>query len=312
MVQDSNTSPGALGIAAVERFTGLTKDTLRIWERRYGFPTPGRDANGERIYSTDQIERLRAIKRLLDVGHRPGKLMAMPLDALADLAAAPPAPAPEGEAAEFLAVLRAHDAERLHAVLTELLMRGGMGNFVMRVMPQLNEAVGNAWMRGELAIFEEHLYSHHAQSVLRTAITQMRPSGEGVRVLLTSLPDEPHTLGLLMAEALFSIEGAFCIALGSETPAPEVAQAAIAHRADIVALSFSAAFPAGTLYDALAELRGLLPETIELWAGGGGAMRPRKLPEGIIRAADFDEAATLLRERLGVRREQAAVGRHDD
>lgn len=29
-----------LSIAAVERDTGLTKDTLRVWERRYGFPTP--------------------------------------------------------------------------------------------------------------------------------------------------------------------------------------------------------------------------------------------------------------------------------
>jgi hypothetical protein len=35
-----------LPIAAVERDTGLAKDTLRVWERRYGFPQPGRDANG--------------------------------------------------------------------------------------------------------------------------------------------------------------------------------------------------------------------------------------------------------------------------
>ena len=34
-----------LSIAAVERDTGLSKDTLRVWERRYGFPSPGRDAN---------------------------------------------------------------------------------------------------------------------------------------------------------------------------------------------------------------------------------------------------------------------------
>jgi len=34
-------------IAAVERDTGLSKDVLRMWERRYGFPVPNRDANGE-------------------------------------------------------------------------------------------------------------------------------------------------------------------------------------------------------------------------------------------------------------------------
>jgi DNA-binding transcriptional regulator YiaG len=39
-----------LPIAAVERDTGLSKDTLRVWERRYGFPQPARDGAGERLY----------------------------------------------------------------------------------------------------------------------------------------------------------------------------------------------------------------------------------------------------------------------
>ena len=73
-------------IAAVERDTGLSKDVLRMWERRYGFPLPERDANGERAYPAAQVERLRQIKRLMDQGHRPGKLLALPVEALAALA----------------------------------------------------------------------------------------------------------------------------------------------------------------------------------------------------------------------------------
>jgi methanogenic corrinoid protein MtbC1 len=75
-----------LSIAAVERDTGLSKDTLRIWEKRYGFPVPVRDGQGERAYPLDQVERLRVIKRLLDVGHRPGRVVALPAEALASLA----------------------------------------------------------------------------------------------------------------------------------------------------------------------------------------------------------------------------------
>ena len=48
-------------IAAVERDTGLSKDVLRMWERRYGFPVPERDANGERLYPAAQgVEQQRA------------------------------------------------------------------------------------------------------------------------------------------------------------------------------------------------------------------------------------------------------------
>ena len=70
---------GALPIAAVERETGLSKDTLRVWERRYGFPQPGRDGAGERIYPAEQVERLRVIARLLNAGERPGQIVALPL-----------------------------------------------------------------------------------------------------------------------------------------------------------------------------------------------------------------------------------------
>ena len=43
------TQASGISIAAVERDTGLGKDTLRVWERRYGFPQPLRDAFGERV-----------------------------------------------------------------------------------------------------------------------------------------------------------------------------------------------------------------------------------------------------------------------
>ncbi len=73
MTSTPSSTPG-LPIAAVERDTGLSKDTLRVWERRYGFPQPTRDANGERVYPSEQVEKLRLLKRLMDQGHRPGKI----------------------------------------------------------------------------------------------------------------------------------------------------------------------------------------------------------------------------------------------
>ena len=74
-----------MSIAEVERDVGLSKDVLRVWERRYGFPAPERDVNGERLYPAEQLARLRLIKRLMDQGHRPGRLLSMPLEALESL-----------------------------------------------------------------------------------------------------------------------------------------------------------------------------------------------------------------------------------
>ena len=66
-----------LSIAAIERDTGLSKDTLRVWERRYGFPVAMRDSQGERSYPLDQLQRLRTLKRLIDGRHRPGRVVCL-------------------------------------------------------------------------------------------------------------------------------------------------------------------------------------------------------------------------------------------
>ena len=107
-----------LSIAAVERDTGLSKDTLRVWERRYGFPNPERDGSGERAYPLDQVERLRLVKRLLDVGHRPGRVVALEVEDLQRLVdasgaealpATPLAPGSAESVDECLAHIRQHD-----------------------------------------------------------------------------------------------------------------------------------------------------------------------------------------------------------
>ena len=79
MTTSSSETPAGHSIADVERDTGLSKDTLRVWERRYGFPMPVRDALGERQYDNEQLIRLRHIRRLIDAGHRPGGVVALPL-----------------------------------------------------------------------------------------------------------------------------------------------------------------------------------------------------------------------------------------
>ena len=84
-----NTTDG-VPIAVVEQETGLSKDVLRKWEARYRYPAPDRNEHGDRVYGREQVARLRTIKRLLDGGYRPAKLLAMSEAELAGLAAAPP------------------------------------------------------------------------------------------------------------------------------------------------------------------------------------------------------------------------------
>ena len=269
-------------IAAAERETGLSKDTLRIWERRYGFPCPTRTLHGERLYSDQDMVKLRLAARLLDKGMRPGKILALPIADLEQLSGG--AGAARSAQQDFaLYLLKTRNGAELRRELNHALMRDGLYRFVTETAAPLSALVGDVWMRGEIRIFEEHLFTEQLTGVLRNALAQVPTAGGTPRVLLTTLPLEQHGLGLLMAEALFALEGAECVALGTQTPVSEVVAAAVAKQADAVALSFSANFAANKVGDSLRLLREALPPGIALWCGGAGTARGARLPEGATR-----------------------------
>ncbi len=279
-----------LSITAVERETGLSKETLRVWERRYGFPAPVRDSLGERAYSLPQIEKLRVVKRLMDAGHRPGKLVPLSVDDLhrlgedgADTPRSPDDPGAGAELQSLLALLREHDLGRLRGRLRQAVVQLGLSAFVIKVMAPLNALVGEAWMRGQLEIFHEHIYTETAQAVLRAGLHSLpeAPTQQRPRVLLSTLTGEPHGLGLLMAEALFAAEGAQCFSLGTQTPVWDLVLAAQAYRADLVALSFTGCMNPNKVVEALGELRSKLAPAVEVWVGGSAPVLQRRPVPGV-------------------------------
>lgn len=301
----STTGPLLLSIAAVERDTGLSKDTLRVWERRYGFPTPQRDHFGERAYPIEQVEKLRIIRRLMDAGHRPGRIVAQPTQALqqlSDSSAGSPQRAADAAVAapdlrQYVDLVRAHDVEGLRRQLAQAQLRLGLGRFVLEVLSPLNTLIGDTWMRGHLEIFEEHLYTESLTVVLRHAIASVPPPEAAARprVLLTTFPNEAHGMGLLMAEALLLLDGCRCVSLGPQTPIWDVVLAATAQRADIVALAFTSVLTPTAVSEGLSELRGKLPRSVEIWAGGAAPVLHRRPIAGVTALASLAQLGTETR-----------------
>lgn len=291
----TNTSPLPLAphsIADVERDTGLGKDTLRVWERRYGFPQPQRDAQDERRYTDDDLQRLRHIRRLIDAGHRPGQIVPLPLERLLALSSGnTPKPArqmqsgPEepSDVQPWLDLLRRQDASALRQSLVRMINERGLARTLIEGVAPMNVLVGQSWLEGRLAVHEEHLYTEVVQGTLRHAMVALQPPARPPRVLLTTLPGEQHALGLLMAECFMVLEGCHTVPLGVQTPIPDLVKAVAAAQADVVALSFTAAQNPREVRAALDQLRELLPPEVEIWAGGAcpalyKSVRGRPLP----------------------------------
>ena len=284
-------------IAAVERDTGLGKDTLRVWERRYGFPQPLRDSFGERTYPLAQVEKLRIIKRLLDAGYRPGAVVALSEEQLQAINEAmfvgtqTPGEVSDGTdpvLQDAMALLRSHKIDGLRSHLLQAVAGLGVNRFVTELVAPLNAMVGEAWILGEIEVFQEHLYTECVAGVLRHAIHQLQSHAphRQPHILLTTFPQEDHLLGLLMAECLLTLQGCHCLSMGAKTPMGDMIKAAAVYQTDIVALSFSVSQNPNHVLDGLNELRRLLPAHIEIWAGGRAPVLQRRPPENVLVISD--------------------------
>lgn len=281
---DQDDRPVLLPINAVERESGVSKELLRMWERRYGFPSPSRDAQGDRIYPMEQVAKLRLLRRLIDYGFRPGKIIAQEASELERLlrsqGKAHHDSSPELEK-ELLSALKSPDSNQVKEYLTHQMTKVGLQSFVLEFLQHANFIVGDAWMRGMVEVHEEHLFTEEVKAVVRHAIGTLSETKLAPRVLLATPPQEMHTLGLLMAEAILRLENADAVCYGAEMPVHEVVQAVNKHKINIVAMSFSASYPTSKAIEYLEEVRFRLPLAVEIWAGGSSLRSTRRSVEAV-------------------------------
>jgi len=285
-------------VAEIERTTGLSKEVIRKWEIRYGFPIPGRDGNGERLYPADQVLRLRLVSRLLDAGRRPSQVVSLPLDDLEALVAKVSL-AGAYDLGDFqthiFRALKDHDPVRLAFLLQGQLRRQGPSLLARETIPQLNVLVGEAWLRGDLRVFEEHLYAQAIQDLLQGMVAAISSGPSGTpRILLATPPGEIHVLGLMSARVVLTLNGAECVMLGAQVPVVELVAAAQSMKIDVVGLSFSIAQPVRLIGRVLSELRAALPGHIHVWAGGMGVARMTRPLPGVAILPTLNQAIEVL------------------
>jgi DNA-binding transcriptional MerR regulator/methylmalonyl-CoA mutase cobalamin-binding subunit len=274
--------PVQFSISDLERETGISRDTLRIWERRYGFPAPQRNQRSERNYSVDQLERLRLIKQLMDNGMRPGKLARLDLQQLHQITLQQRRTETiPSVVEELLQILETGSRYGLLTRLEALLQQRGLRDFLTDVLAPMNHAVGEAWFTGRIGVLDEHHYAEQARMVLLTALRSLPQTPGNSRALVTTLPGEQHGIGLLMATCMLALEGVEVLLLGVQTPLEEIVRGAVEGGCSIVGISCSEYMHRRTVASQLIRLRKLLPDRVSLWVGGGGTNNLPTMPAGI-------------------------------
>jgi DNA-binding transcriptional MerR regulator/methylmalonyl-CoA mutase cobalamin-binding subunit len=279
-----------LSIGALSNVTGIPVETIRSWERRYGFPAAERKPSGHRRYPISTVDRVRRIAQAIAAGYRPADVVPASekaLDAL--LAAVPPAalaaspsrplrstavgPTADEELAEQLDAVNDFDAARLQRMFDMDWARLGPVEFLEHRAAPLLRRIGDDWSSGALDVRHEHFASACLGDFLRMVRAPLDDRASGPTIALATMPGERHGLGLQMAAVVLAVAGWRTLMIGVDTPVSQIA--ALAREASVAAVGISVVRPhRGAGGDTLPALRRRLRREIELIVGGAGARSP--------------------------------------
>ncbi len=271
-------------IGVVAERTGLTTDVLRVWERRYGAVHPDRTSGRQRFYSDADIERLRLLRLATLRGRSIGQVAHLTTAAVArmveeDALGRARAGGRESDvthaAGEYvdqaLELVRGLDALGLEWLLRRTSAVLGLRPFLESIVAPLLRRVGDEWHAGRLTAAQEHLATAMVRRVV-TAVTQtMSVAADAPGVVVATMAGERHEIGALLVAAAATAEGWRVTYLGSDLPAKEIAEAALATAARAVAVSVVYPADRHQVMRELTVIRDLLPGEVRILVGGSGA-----------------------------------------
>ncbi len=278
-------------IQVVSRRTGLSKDVIRAWEKRYSVVAPKRHATGRRLYSDDDIQRLSLLHKVTRAGRRISDVSALSNHDLAGLLAdenSQPAlqipeqslpPAYEEYLQPLIASINQLDEAGIYQCLVNASTALPQHTFLEQVLSKTLACMGDSWKKGQLRIGHEHLASNQIKRFLLNLLNRELPVGPGL--LVTTPVGQRHEFGALMAAVIAAMEGWRSRYMGPEMPATEIAAAAVATDSRGILLSLASRADEKLLQQEITMLAHSLPEDLILIVGGNQAHRYTDLFSGM-------------------------------
>ena len=295
-----------IAIGELSEMTGIGVHTLRVWEKRYGAPHSQRLPSGHRRYPKEEVPRLKAIASALESGYRASKVVTATMEELQGLMGLAPftQPKPDSDSKKqdklssdktviegWAQLIHAGKDDELLSGFHEQFGRHGALDFICDFAVPLLERIGNGWETGELSITHEHFASECLVSFLNEKWRQMNVRKTGPRVLITTLPGEGYSLGILMCAVITSITNSKIMYLGVDNPIDEIVDASEKYNPELIAMSISHKFDNVTSEKLLIQLRKKIDADIPIITGGKGS--PCNI-EGVSYISSFEKYYNFL------------------
>jgi len=263
-------------IHRVAKLTGLSKDVIRVWEKRYGLITPSRSSNRYREYSDEDVALLRFVKALMEQGATIGGLATEGRDSLiARMRLAIPFTAEDQKPHDHLlddlmGLLDPIDKAGFERKLNGAVAVIPFEEAVQRILLPLQRRIGELWHEGRLSTAIEHYVTKLIQQKLFSVMNQLPVNEFGPRVLIACPEGEMHEIGAQAVAYTAATRGCHVYYLGPNLPSTDLVVFCEKIRPDLVLLSFTEAKSEAAMLQQIKDLESLATRW-PVAVGGQGA-----------------------------------------
>ncbi len=270
-------------IHRVAKLTGLSKDVIRVWERRFGILKPTRGANRYRNYSDEDVALLRFLKEQLDAGGSIGELAKLGREELLGRAraSAPRASFVDNTFSrllrELLSTLNPFDRvifeKRLNGAVAVVPFEEALHGILL----PLQEQVGQLWHEGHIDVAIEHYVTKHIQQKIFSAMNQLPVAEFGAKVIVACPPGEEHDIAALTVAYRCRVRGCRVYYLGANVPVASLANLCGKVEPDLTIISFPLALSDDKVTELVQALADEVSPVSNLAVGGHGAIAMRDI-----------------------------------
>lgn len=288
-------------IHRVAKLTGLSRDVIRVWERRYGLIKPLRSANRYREYTDEDVALLRFLKEELDRGQTIGALAVEGRDSLLQRMRLHSTPKQQNLAPhenlidELISCLDPLDKIRFEQKLNGAIAVVPFDEAVQRILIPLQRQVGELWHEGRVSVALEHYVTKVVQQKLFSVMNQLPVNEFGPRLLVACPEGEVHEIGAQAVAYLAATQGCQVYYLGPNLPTSALLSFCERVKPDLVLLSLTIVKSDEERVRLLQELE-VLSARWALAIGGSGARAMEQLLRE--RKIEFLDDLAALRSRL--------------
>ncbi len=271
-------------IKAVAKETGLTPFVIRAWEKRYQAVVPERTDTNRRVYSSEDVEKLRLLFKATQKGHSIGNIANLSLEDLQEMISinrgdeniihddnSKIGTNDLDEQLELcMQAIQELDADKFEKELNNVSINFSQPQILEFIIIPLMEKIGNSWSDGTLRVVNEHMASVIISSFLLNLKDTYKISNNAPKIIFTTPMGQQHEFGALVAGAVAASVGWKVIYLGPNLPSTELIAAVDKLNAKCVGISLVYPPSDPDLKRELSKLKSLSSK-VKIFAGGRSA-----------------------------------------